>query len=575
MQDRTFHIKSFGCQMNKLDTGLVASSLRGAGLRPTGSVKEADVVVINTCSVRQHAEERVLSHLGHLKHLKQHRPAMVVAVIGCMAQRLGAKLLEHPAVDIVCGPAQIPQIADLVRQALDDSTRSPDAQRPSGPRADRAKRVAVTEQIRQLPQEGDGALDRFELAYSGGRSGPGGQRSHRPQSPRCPPAPPDAGHVAAPCDPAPLRGPQEGSDAGPPGQAFVRVMRGCNYFCTYCIVPYVRGPEACRAPEAILEQVRRLAGEGVRQVTLLGQTVNSYKYRTGGRTWCLADLLDSVSQVDGIEWIKFVTSYPADEFYEQILQVMAAGPRVAGILPAIRGQDALGTCVRGPETSGASGPQRRCASGKVCRYLHLPAQSGSDRILRAMNRHYTAAHYLELIEKARAIVPDIALAGDFIVGFPGESEEDFQATAELVRRARYKNCFVFKYSPRPGTTADRRLADTVPDQVKQRRNAELLAIQEQASAELNETLLGSEVTVLVEGLSKRQRIEDGEYKTEDRGECQFPSAVIHPQLVGRTSGDQIVVFNGPAALAGRFAQVRITRTSPLTLFGELAAEMQI
>jgi tRNA-2-methylthio-N6-dimethylallyladenosine synthase len=197
------------------------------------------------------------------------------------------------------------------------------------------------------------------------------------------------------------------------------------------------------------------------------------------------------------------------------------------------------------------------ASPKICRYLHLPAQSGSDRILGAMNRHYTAAHYLELVERARAAVPEIAVAGDFIVGFPGETEEDFHATVDLARRTRYKNCFVFKYSPRPGTTADNRLADTVPDQVKQRRNVELLAVQEQVSGELNQVFLGREVTVLVEGPSKKAHANPA----DDAG---------FPQLVARTSTDHIVVFHGPLSLAGRLAQVRITRVAPLTLFGEFA-----
>jgi tRNA-2-methylthio-N6-dimethylallyladenosine synthase len=473
MKSPAVHIKSFGCQMNKLDSALVASALQEVGFRLTDSVKEADAVLINTCSVRQHAEQRVFSHLGHLKHLKEHRPEMVVAVIGCMAQRLGDKLLEHEAVNIVCGPAQIPQLAGLIREAMARMARGDTGNEKEG----RPKQVAVSERIRQPIAPGDAALDDFELAHSA-------------------------------------------AEAQIPGQAFVRVMRGCNYFCTYCVVPHVRGPEACRSPGTIREQVRRLADEGIRQVTLLGQTVNSYCYRTGEKTWCLADLLDMAVRVEGIEWVKFVTSYPADEFYEEILRTMAG-------------------------------------SEKVCRYLHMPAQSGSERILHAMSRRYTAAHYLELLEKARAIVPDIAVAGDFIVGFPGETEEDFQATVALVRQARYRNCFVFKYSPRPGTSADRRLADTIPDEVKQQRNAALLAVQEQISGELNEAFLGRQVTVLVEGLSKKAHVNPADSDN-------------YPQLVGRMSTEQIVVFHGPASLAGRFAQVRIIRTAPLTLFGTLA-----
>ena len=474
MKRHTVYIKSFGCQMNKLDTALIASALQDAGFGLTEDVKEADAVLINTCSVRQHAEERVFSHLGHLKHLKEHRPQMVVGVVGCMAQRLGDKLLEHEAVNIVCGPAQIPQIADLLREALGRLE----------------KRLAVTENIRQGWQNGDSALERFESAH----------------------------------------GIEE-----MPGQAFVRVMRGCNNFCTYCIVPYVRGPEACRPPEAILEQVKRLADTGVKQVTLLGQTVNSYKYPSGGKTWCLADLLDMTARVPGIEWVRFVTSYPSDEFYEEILQAMAD-------------------------------------SAKICHYLHMPAQSGSDRILRAMNRHYTAAHYLEMIERARAVVPDIAVAGDFIVGFPGETQEDFEATIDLVRKTRYKNSYIFKYSPRPGTTAEKRLADTIPPDVKQQRNVELLAVQDRISGELNRAFLNQEVTVLVEGPSKKQ-VRNTACGVQTKGSSDEqgspPGPPTNVQLVGRTSTDFIVVFDGPLSLAGNFARVRITRASPLTLFGDL------
>jgi tRNA-2-methylthio-N6-dimethylallyladenosine synthase len=262
-----------------------------------------------------------------------------------------------------------------------------------------------------------------------------------------------------------------------------------------------------------------LASQGVKQVTLLGQTVNSYKYKKGQKTWCLADLLDAASNIEGIEWLKFVTSYPSEEFFDEILQVMADSP-------------------------------------KVCNYLHIPAQSGSDKILHAMNRHYSAAWYLELLAKARATVPGIAIAGDFIVGFPGETEEDFEATVELLKKARYRNCFIFKYSPRPGTTADKRLEDTVPAEVKQKRIAELLALQEKISDELSRDFLDKEVKILVEGLSKKSH-----RNIVDSGN--------NPQLVGRTATDYIVVFNGPVSLAGQFAKVKIIKTSPLTLFGEL------
>ncbi len=446
--------------MNKLDTALVVSALKEAGFTQTESVKDAGVVLINTCSVRQHAEDRVISNLGHLKHIKETRPELIVAVIGCMAQRLGSELLEHKAVNIVCGPAQIPQLTTLINEAIEQHNTT----------------LAVTEKIRQpAPENQDSQLDLFEASHSV-------------------------------------------EDKRIPAQSFVRVMRGCNNFCTYCIVPYVRGPEVCREPNAILDQIRKLADEGIKQVTLLGQTVNAYKYQSESKTWSLADLLAKASEIEGIEWLRFVTSYPSEEFFDDIMQVMAQSP-------------------------------------KVCNYLHLPAQSGSDRILKAMNRNYTASQYLDLLDRARSIVPDISIAGDFIVGFPGETQEDFQATVELIKKAQYKNAFIFKYSPRPGTTSDKRLADTVPSELKQQRNVELLAVQEQISEALSEQFLNQEVKVLVEGPSKKS-----EKNTDDKG---------NPQLVGRTDTDWIVVFNGPASLAGQFANVRITRTSPLTLFGEL------
>jgi len=447
--------------MNKLDTTLVISALKQAGFALADSAKEADVVLINTCSVREHAEQRVISHLGHLKHIKESRPDMVVGVIGCMAQRLGNKLLEHEAVDIVCGPAQIPQITKLITQTLNQKKQT----------------IAITEKIRRKTTQNESrALEDFESAY-------------------------------------------DVEDRQIPAQAYVRVMRGCDNFCTYCIVPYVRGPEVSRRPNAILDQIRKLADTGVRQVTLLGQRVNAYKYTSGEKTYCLADLLRMASGIEALEWIRFVTSYPSEEFFEEILHAMADLP-------------------------------------KVCNYLHLPAQSGSDKILRAMNRHYTAEDYLRLLTKARDIVQGIAIAGDFIVGFPGETQDDFEATVDLVKKARYKNCFIFKYSPRPDTTADKRLADDVPLDVKKSRNTELLAVQEKISDELSAGFLGKEVKVLVEGLSKKPHLDSAQSDG-------------NPQLIGRTATDYIVVFNGPKSLAGQFANVKITKTSPLTLFGWL------
>jgi len=444
--------QTFGCQMNKLDSAIIESSLRDAGYQFVDNAKDADIVLINTCSVRDHAEQRVMSHLGNLKHIKETKPDLVVAVIGCMAQRLGDELFKQPAVDIVCGPGQIAEIPRLISEAI----------------REKKKAAAVVEDIRKSSE--NQSLEKFESVY--------------------------------------------GVEAEIPGQAYVRAMHGCDKFCSYCVVPNVRGPETSRPPAAIVEQTKRLSQNGVKQITLLGQRVNAYEYKAGEKTYCLADLLEMLSEIDGIEWLKFVTSYPSKKYFEEIMRAMASQP-------------------------------------KVCRYLHIPAQSGSDKILKAMNRGYTSAQYLALLDTARQIVPDIAVAGDFIVGFPGETNDDFAQTASLLKKAQYKNSFIFKYSPRPGTIADKRLEDEVPLEIKTKRNGELLKIQEEISGDLAKQFNGQTVKVLVEGPSK---------KSHQPGNS--------PQLIGRTAGDWIVVFNGPESLAGQFANVKITRTTPLTLFGE-------
>ncbi len=464
MELKKIHLKSFGCQMNKLDSSLVTAALAERGFVLTDKATEADVVLINTCSVREHAEQRVLSHLGHLSHLKKSRPDVLVAVIGCMAQRMGEHLLAHEAVDIVAGPGQLHDVPDLIEQALTNRQKHLRV-------LDNIRQPAESETIRTLSDR----LDKFELAYD--------------------------------------------SDADPiKSQAFIRAMRGCNNFCSYCIVPYVRGPEVSRSPQAIVEQTKKLADRGIRQITLLGQSINAYRYTAGQKTYTLADLLELVSAIDGVRWVRFITSHPG-RFDPSILQVMAALP-------------------------------------KVCPYLHIPAQSGSDRILKAMNRGYTAAGYLDLIEQAKATVPELALAGDFIVGFPGETEADFEATEAMIRRVRYKNCFVFKYSPRPGTHADKKLADDIPADVKQQRNARLLEVINAIAEEDNRAFLGRTLEVLVEGPSKKPHLNKAEHQD-------------NPQLIGRTANDYIVVFNGPQSLTGQFATVRVTKTAALTLFAEL------
>jgi tRNA-2-methylthio-N6-dimethylallyladenosine synthase len=300
-----------------------------------------------------------------------------------------------------------------------------------------------------------------------------------------------------------------------PHQAMVRAMFGCDKFCTYCIVPRVRGPEQSRPAAEICEEVRRLADDGCLEVTLLGQTVNSYQDQSGPRTVRLADLLGMLHEVAGLRRLRFVTNYPK-HMSDELLQAVRDLP-------------------------------------KVSPYLHIPAQSGSSAVLRRMKRGYTAESYREMLERIRAVLPGAAVTSDFIVGFCGETEEEFQATVELVRQARFKNSFIFKYSARPGTKAAELYADDVPEAVKRRRNNELLAVQNAICLEDNQPLLGRTVEILVEGPSKVSR--------------KLAADGVTVQLVGRTTCDRIVVFDGPAALTGQILPIVIEKIDAFTLFG--------
>jgi tRNA-2-methylthio-N6-dimethylallyladenosine synthase len=453
------YIETVGCQMNMLDSELVVASLRKEGYELVDSPGRADTILFNTCSVRQHAEDKIYSALGRLKHAKRHNPNKIIGVLGCMAQKDQAAIFARvPYVDLVVGPGQLHQLPELIRLA----------------RAGGGPRMEVS-------------LDRT----AGSRSEV--QESFESYDP--------------------LRDPQMRPT---PYQAFVRVMIGCDKFCTYCIVPKVRGPEQSRPAAEIIAEVRRLAQEGCREVTLLGQTVNSYKHSRGEQTDRLSDLIERVSRIEGIDRIKFVTNYPRDMTQD--------------LLEAVRDV---------PQCS---------------HYFHVPAQSGSNRVLRAMKRNYTREFYQEMLARIREIVPDAAVTSDFIVGFCGETEEDFGQTVELVRESRFKNSFIFKYSPRPGTKADERFADDVPENVKRRRNNELLAIQNAISEEDQQVFIGRQVEVLVEGPSKLAR------KRNDRQVLQ---------LIGRTTCDRIVVFDGNERLIGRLVPVLIYDATAFTLHGEV------
>jgi tRNA-2-methylthio-N6-dimethylallyladenosine synthase len=303
-----------------------------------------------------------------------------------------------------------------------------------------------------------------------------------------------------------------------PFQAFVRIMIGCDKFCTYCIVPSVRGPEQSRAPEEIIKEARQLADEGCREITLLGQTVNSYHYSSGGVSTRLADLLARLHEIEGIARLKFVTNYPKD--------------MTDDLIHAIRDLP------------------------KVSRYLHVPAQSGSNRMLGRMKRGYTVEDYREMLSRVRATIPDVAVTSDFIVGFCGETDEDFQATVALVGESRFKNSFIFKYSERPGTKSAQLFPDDVPDEVKRRRNNELLAVQNAISEEDNLPLVGRQVEVLVEGPSKTAA------RRHDHDSEQL-------QLVGRTHCDRIVVFEGNRRQIGQLLPIAVYDANAFTLFGSV------
>jgi len=490
MIKKSVYLETMGCQMNALDSELVLGDLMARGYGLTDRMPDADLVVLNTCSVRQHAEDKVYSRLGQLKGAQLKRPDQIIAVIGCMAERDGDGLLEHmPNVDILCGPSELHRLPALVREV---ETRRTPAVALSGRLRDRSTPVRVQP-----------AHDDLEALDSGRAFGL-------------------SDHVAVP-------------KVFGRHQAYVRITRGCNKYCSFCVVPYTRGPEVHRPPQQIVDEVRRLAESGVVEVTLLGQTVNHYHFNGDANNpeTSFAELLRRVhDEVAQLARLRFVTSYPRD-FTDDALQVMAESPR-------------------------------------ICKYLHIPAQSGSDDVLKRMNRGYTVDQYMRLIDRARDLMPEISLAGDMIVGFPGETEDDFQASLDLLRRCRYKNCFVFKYSPRPGTAADGRLPDDVSDEVKRRRNNDMLAVQAGISQQNHRRLMEMVVEVLVEGPSKAAL--KARTSEQDRGEEVDRSGRFRNQLVGRTAGDQIVVFDGGRELIGHFVHVQITTATAYTLHGALVGE---
>ncbi|HEY7088774.1 MAG TPA: tRNA (N6-isopentenyl adenosine(37)-C2)-methylthiotransferase MiaB [Tepidisphaeraceae bacterium] len=480
---RKLYLETFGCQMNVLDSELVLGQLRAHGYESVEDRDDADVIIYNTCSVREHAEQKVWSRLGELRERKKIDPHIVIGVIGCMAEREGTGLFSrNPHVDILCGPAELDKLPALVHNAVITN-------------GSRKRQIALMGATSRRSSTLAAAEDQLELL--------------------------DLSRSVSP-----------GDDVS---QAYVRITRGCNKFCTYCVVPYTRGPEVHRPPQNIIDEVRKLVDAGAREVTLLGQTINHYCYEHGdGRKTTFADLLYEIHDATpDLPRLRFVTSFPRD-FTNEALQAM-----------------------------------RDCE--RICRYLHAPAQHGNDRILKLMNRGYTAAQYYDFAGRAREMMPDVCIASDFIVGFPTETDDEFTQTVEMVRRCRFKNSFIFKYSPRPGTTAIERFDDDVPEDVKRRRNNELLATQAEVSAANNREMVGKIVEVIVEGESKLVSRQNRGGLVELGWERNRAESTT--QLVGRTRGDQVVCFDGLGSLKGQILSIEITDAQNLTLFGRIATEL--
>ena len=436
---RKLYIETYGCQMNAGDSEVVLSILQGDGFRYTEDPAGADVILINTCSIRDNAEQRIWGRLRELRQYKKKNKGLLVGVIGCMAERLREKLIDQEElVNLVAGPDAYRDLPRLLREA-----------------GGGAKAVNV--------------LLSGEETYA---------------------------------EISPVRLDKNGVSA------YISIMRGCNNMCSYCVVPYTRGAERSRDPQTILREARELFDGGYREVTLLGQNVNSYRWENGETVAGFADLLGAVASVDPKLRVRFSTSHPKD-LSDEVLHTMARYPN-------------------------------------LCRAIHLPAQSGSTRMLELMNRKYTREWYLGRIEAIRRILPGCSISTDLIAGFCTETDDDHRQTLSLMEEVDYASAFMFKYSERPNTKAARHMADDVPDGLKTARLNEIIALQNELSLRSNRLDVGREFEVLVEGVSKRS----------DR------------QLFGRTSQNKVVVFDRGDARVGDYVRVRVTDCSSATLHGQ-------
>lgn len=436
-ENKKLFIETYGCQMNVADSEVIASIMQMAGYTPCETLDEADAVFMNTCSIRDNAEQKILNRLEFFHSLRKKRKHLIVGVLGCMAERVKNDLIEHHHVDLVAGPDAYLTLPELIASV------------EAGEKAINVE-LSTTETYRDvIPSRICG------------------------------------NHISG----------------------FVSIMRGCNNFCHYCIVPYTRGRERSRDVESILNEVRDLQQKGYKEVTLLGQNVNSYRFEKDGTVVTFPILLRTVAETVPDMRVRFTTSHPKD-MSDETLHVIAEVPN-------------------------------------VCKHIHLPVQSGSTRILKLMNRKYTREWYLERVEAIRRIIPDCGLSTDIFSGFHSETEEDHQMSLLLMRECAYDSAFMFKYSERPGTYASKHLPDDIPEEVKIRRLNELIELQNQLSAESNAKDVGKTFEVLVEGVSKRSK----------------------DQLFGRTEQNKVVVFDRNNHRIGDRVNVRITESSSATLKG--------
>jgi len=434
--EKYLYIKTFGCQMNVHDSEQIVALLKASGYESTDDFRKADLIIVNTCSIREKAAQKVYSQLGKFRELKRSKPGLIIGMGGCLAQQWRSKIFGRaPFLDLVFGTHNIHQLPDLIRTI--ETTGS------------RLEETTFHESVKSV------------------------------------------GIVALP---------QNGAVS-----AYVTIMQGCNNFCSFCVVPYLRGPEVSRPSQDVIDEVKALADRGIREVTLLGQNVNSYGKTVGTD---FAALLHEVGKIGGIERIRYTTSHPKDLSFDLM----------------------------------------RCYADidKLCEHIHLPVQSGSDLILKRMNRGYTKAQYLEKVESLRNICPDISITSDMIVGFPGETERDFQETIDLMEKIRFNNLFSFRYSEREGTAAVK-FADKVDECIKRERLQALQSLQEKHTLERNRALEGRIEDVLVEGVSKK----------------------MPDEMVGRTRSNKIVNFRGKKGLIGKTVSVLITEAYLHSLRGEL------